>query len=255
MNREQNTVHFSLSNVSKSFANTGQVLSEINIEIKRGDFVVLLGPSGSGKSTLLRLIAGLDTSSSGKIIFSQKNKYDKAFVFQEAHLMPWRNLLENVQLPLELMHVPPNERLQRATDILTQVGLKEALHLFPAELSGGMKMRASLARALVVKPQLLLLDEPFAALDEQTRFKLSEDLRELWQQNGMTVVFVTHSVHEACFLANRVLALSDKPAKIKSDIKLDLPDARKNTLRTESIFLDQLKKIYNSIDNAETNLK
>lgn len=251
----QSTTHISIKNLSKAFANAGQVLSDININVKKGDFVVLLGPSGSGKSTLLKLIAGLEEKSSGEINFSQQKKFDKAFVFQESHLMPWRTLLENVELPLELMGVSKKERLQKATEVLSQVGLGSALHLYPSELSGGMKMRGSLARALVAKPELLLLDEPFAALDEHTRFKLSEDLRHLWQQSGMTVIFVTHSVTEACFLANRVLVLSDKPAKIHSDIQITLPENRTNSLRTEIIFSGQLKKIYDSIKNTEMNLK
>ncbi|MBY0552909.1 ABC transporter ATP-binding protein [bacterium] len=245
----------SLLNVSKSFVNTGCVLSNISIEIKKGDFVVLLGPSGSGKSTLLRLIAGLEADFDGHINFSDAKIFDKSFVFQEPHLMPWRTLLQNTELPLELMKVSKGERVNRATDVLTKVGLKNATHLYPSELSGGMKMRASLARALVAEPELLLMDEPFAALDEHTRFKLSEDLRNLWKQSGMTVVFVTHSVHEACFLANRVLVLSDKPAKIHSDIKINLPDVRTNSLRTESVFSEQLKRVYDSLENTEMNLK
>lgn len=247
--------HISLQAVSKVFTNSGRVLVDINVDIQKGDFVVLLGPSGSGKSTLLRLIAGLEADFTGHINYLHKNKFDKSFVFQESHLMPWRTLLENVELPLELMSVSKAEREKKAADVLEQVGLKNSLHLYPAELSGGMKMRASLARALVAKPELLLLDEPFAALDEHTRFKLSEDLRELWKKTGMTVVFVTHSVHEACFLANRVLVLSDKPAKIHSDIKIDLPETRSNSLRTEAVFSEQLKKIYSSIENTEMNLK
>jgi NitT/TauT family transport system ATP-binding protein len=240
--------YISLKNVGKVFPKSGEVLKNLTIDVQESDFVVLLGPSGSGKSTILRLIAGLDQSTTGRISFSKENKFETAFVFQESHLMPWRTLLENVELPLELMNISKNERRERATQLLNQVGLADAFDLYPAELSGGMKMRASLARALVVKPKLLLLDEPFAALDEQTRFKLSEELRLLWQERAMTVIFVTHSVQEACFLADRIIALSNKPTKIQADIRLDLPVQRFNSLRTESIFLQQLKKIYASIN-------
>jgi NitT/TauT family transport system ATP-binding protein len=247
MNTELDENYISLKNVGKVFPKSGEVLKDLTVDIKKSDFVVLLGPSGSGKSTILRLIAGLDQSTTGSVNISKINKFETSFVFQDSHLMPWRTLLENVELPLELMNISKNVRRERATQLLSQVGLKDAFDLYPDELSGGMKMRASLARALVVKPKLLLLDEPFAALDEQTRFKLSEDLRLLWQQHEITVIFVTHSVHEACFLADRIITLSGKPAKIQSDLVLDLPAQRLNSLRTENIFLEQLKKIYECI--------
>ena len=150
--------HIVIENLSKSFAASGEILHDININITKGDFVVLLGPSGSGKSTLLRLIAGLEAASSGTIKVSQKNNFDKGFVFQEAHLMPWRTLRENVELPLKLMKVASSECKKKSLNALTQVALEAAEALFPEELSGGMKMRASLARALVTEPGLLLLD-------------------------------------------------------------------------------------------------
>ncbi len=237
-----------LKNAGKTFSSSGEVLRDINIEILSGDFVVLLGPSGSGKSTLLRLIAGLEDASSGTVETPQSGRFDKGFVFQEAHLMPWRTVAENTELPLELMGVSAAERKVKVENILSQVGLGTSGSLYPAELSGGMKMRTSLARALVSTPQLLLLDEPFAALDEQTRFRLGEDLRALWQKHSMTVVFVTHSLHEACFLADRVLLLSDKPGRIKKEIKIDLPKERTPELRLSPQFNEQLKKMYGAIN-------
>lgn len=239
-----------LENVSKSFSASGQVLNNINLQINYGDFVVLLGPSGSGKSTLLRLIAGLESATSGTIKYDEKNKADRAFVFQESHLMPWRNLKDNVSLPLELLGKSEKERNAKALAALSSVGLESAAELFPHELSGGMKMRGSLARALVVQPKLLLLDEPFAALDEETRFRLGEDLRELWLKNSMTVIFVTHSLHEACFLGERILALSKRPATISAEVRIELPKVRSNSIRTEMIFSEQLKKIY-AVVNTE----
>lgn len=240
-----------LDNVSKSFSASGKVLNNISLRINQGDFVVLLGPSGSGKSTLLRLIAGLESTSSGTIKYDVENKADTAFVFQEAHLMPWRNLKDNVSLPLELLGKSEQERNAKALAALASVGLEGAAELFPHELSGGMKMRGSLARALVVQPKLLLLDEPFAALDEETRFRLGEDLRALWLKNSMTVIFVTHSLHEACFLGERVLALSKKPASISAEVVIDLPKVRSNSIRTEMIFSEQLKKIYAAVNSEQ----
>ena len=240
-----------LDNVSKSFSASGKVLNNISLRINQGDFVVLLGPSGSGKSTLLRLIAGLESTSSGTIKYDVENKADTAFVFQEAHLMPWRNLKDNVSLPLELLGKSEQERNAKALAALASVGLEGAAEFFPHELSGGMKMRGSLARALVVQPKLLLLDEPFAALDEETRFRLGEDLRALWLKNSMTVIFVTHSLHEACFLGERVLALSKKPATISAEVMVELPKVRSNSIRTEMIFSEQLKKIYAAVNSEQ----
>lgn len=240
--------HIQLKNVSKSFTSSGQILREIDLDIRAGEFVVLLGPSGSGKSTLLRMIAGLDRCTSGEVQVNESSRFDKGFVFQDPHLMPWKNITENVALPLELMGIGIEERNQKAMQALGKVGLVNAAKLFPVELSGGMKMRASLARALVGQPNLLLLDEPFAALDEQTRFQLAEELRKLWKQYALTVVFVTHSLHEACFLGERVIILSKKPAGIQADIKIELPVERTNKIRTENIFSEQLKKIYGAME-------
>ncbi len=237
-------------NVHKDFQSTGKVLRDLNFTAESGDFVVLLGRSGAGKSTLLRLIAGLEEPTQGNLKINLNSANDRGFVFQEPHLMPWRNLIENVGLPLELIGLPQNEISKRAEAALDQVQLSGVSHLKPSELSGGMKMRASLARALVAEPSLLLLDEPFAALDEQTRFKLSEDLRNLWCEKRITVVFVTHSVQEACFLGNRILILSEKPSVIKHDIKINLPERRKTQLRTDPVFNNELKKIYELIGSS-----
>lgn len=239
-----------LEDVSKSFSASGKVLNNINLQINHGDFVVLLGPSGSGKSTLLRMIAGLESATSGTIKYDEESKSDRGFVFQEAHLMPWRSLKDNVGLPLELLGKSKQDCHTKAMEALNSVGLESAAELFPHELSGGMKMRGSLARALVVQPKLLLLDEPFAALDEETRFRLGEDLRELWLKNSMTVIFVTHSLHEACFLGERLLMLSKKPAVILAEVRVELPKIRSNSIRTEMIFSEQLKKMYAAVNSG-----
>jgi NitT/TauT family transport system ATP-binding protein len=249
MNQSQSKISF--HDVSKSFSNSGLILNNISLTIDEGDFIVILGRSGSGKSTLLRMMAELDRPTAGKLSFHNTRNYDRSFVFQESHLMPWRNVLENVELPLELMKMPPELRKKKALAALEMVQLPHASSLLPSELSGGMKMRVSLARALASEPGLLLLDEPFAALDEQTRFQLAEDLRELWLRKKMTTVFVTHSVQEACFLANRILILSQSPSTVQHDICINLPEKRTHSLRTENAFNEQLKRVYSLIDNNE----
>lgn len=249
MNPSPSEAKLIFKQTSLKFEKSGFILKDFNFEVAQGDFVVILGASGSGKSTLLRLISGLQKPSSGTVSVLQSNPFDKAFVFQESHLMPWRSLIENVELPLELIGASKTVRRQKVLNALELVDLSHATELTPAELSGGMKMRASLARALVSEPSLLLLDEPFAALDEQTRFKLAEELRELWRKKKMTVIFVTHSVHEACFLANRIVTLSEKPAQIKHDIRINLPEKRTTSLRTEADFNAELKRLYNILEN------
>ncbi len=241
-----------IQNLSHSYPSSGLILDQINFKISEPDFVVFLGPSGCGKSTLLKLIAGLEANSAGQISINHQKKNDIGFVFQEPHLMPWRNLIENVKLPLEIINeIKTSEQINLAREVLAKVGLEKYEQLYPHELSGGMKMRASLARALIHKPSLLLLDEPFAALDEQTRFKLSEDLRDLWQQSQMSVIFVTHSVHEACFLGERIIALSGKPAKIKTEIKINLQKNRTHDLRMSLTYAEELQRVYSVLSSTE----
>jgi NitT/TauT family transport system ATP-binding protein len=209
------------------------VIEGMNLAIDAGEFLAILGPSGCGKSTLLRMIAKLAEPDGGQIVAEPKD-YRTGFVFQDAHLLPWRNVLENAALPLELQGTNREERYAAARAVLEQVGLHEAESLYPGQLSGGMRMRVSLARALVTEPKLLLLDEPFAALDEITRFHLEVQLRELWQRRGMTVIFVTHSISEAAFIANRAVVLARRGGQIKLDRKLELPVERNNDLRADA---------------------
>jgi NitT/TauT family transport system ATP-binding protein len=212
---------FSTNAVSKRFGAGTLALDDITMQVETGDFIALLGPSGCGKSTLLRLLAGLEAPSSGQISWDAGHAPgagEVGFVFQDATLLPWANAADNVFLPLRLRG---KKRAEAETDVaaaLAQVGLSEFASARPKALSGGMKMRVSIARAMVSQPILLLMDEPFAALDEFTRHKLQEDLRSLWLQTSRTIIFVTHSIYEAAYLANRILVMSPRPGRIAADI-------------------------------------
>jgi NitT/TauT family transport system ATP-binding protein len=234
----------SLRGIRRHFPNGVQALSPIDLVINAGEFVSLLGPSGCGKSTLLRIIAGLDRPTSGVIDSASPSI---AYVFQDATLLPWRSVLRNVTLPLELQRMDKAKRLDRAADVLRQVGLADATDRYPAQLSGGMRMRVSLARALVTNPSLLLLDEPFAALDEITRQHLDDQLRALWLSRRMTVVFVTHSTVEAAFLAERAIVLSARPGRIVLDQPIDLPLQRPPEIRSDSHFAAQTRLLFDAL--------
>jgi NitT/TauT family transport system ATP-binding protein len=241
----------SLKGVGRSFDGKPAVLP-MSLRVQPGEFISLLGPSGSGKSTLLRLIAGLDTPDTGSISLNAfGRKFYRAFVFQDAALLPWRNVLRNTMLPLELMGVAKPEASDRAREALNRVGLSDALERFPNQLSGGMKMRASVARAMVAEPTLLLLDEPFAALDENTRYRLQEDLRKLWLTAGMTTIFVTHSVSEAAFVSDRAILFSSRPARVLKDMAIDLPRERTRALRTDARFIQEIQKITSAFESGE----
>jgi NitT/TauT family transport system ATP-binding protein len=221
-------------------------VSGVSLEVPAGQFAALLGPSGCGKSTLLRTVAGLQAPTAGdyQILGRSDARRDVAFVFQDPHLLPWRNVLRNAALPLELMGVPKSQRLDAARQALEQVGLADALRRYPAQLSGGMRMRCSLARALVTNPRLLLLDEPFAAVDEITRHRLQEMLRGLYLRRGITVLFVTHSIPEAVFLADRAVVFSPRPARVIADMELALPRNRQAELRTDVEFARQARRLH-----------
>jgi NitT/TauT family transport system ATP-binding protein len=240
--------------VSHAFSTGGPVLQGIDLEIEAGSFVALLGPSGSGKSTLLRFIAGLDVPSSGSVSLSpggaaaqSATKAKLAFVFQDAQLLPWRSVLDNVALPLELAGLSRQQARKRARAPLAEVELSDVPDRFPDQLSGGMRMRVSIARALVTEPGVLLLDEPFAALDELTRQRLDERLRKLWLARKMTVIFVTHALAEAAFLAERALVMSRRPGRIVLDHQLILPEDRHAELRTSAAFVEQTALLYRAL--------
>jgi NitT/TauT family transport system ATP-binding protein len=203
--------------VSRRFADGTVALEDVDLTIADGAFVVLLGPSGCGKSTLLRLLAGLDQPDAGRILWDEGAKPrpgEIGFVFQDATLLPWADATENVFLPLRLAGRSLSDSRAEITDLLARLGLTGFEHAKPSELSGGMRMRVSIARAMIGRPRLLLMDEPFAALDEFTRHRLQNDLRTLWHETNMTVVFVTHSIYEAAFLASQIVIMTPRPGQI-----------------------------------------
>ena len=249
--RDEGSAAVVLSGVGKTFSNGTQALAPLDLSIAAGGFTTIVGPSGCGKSTLLRLIAGLATPTSGRVERrAGASSQNTGFVFQDATLMPWATAAENVALPLRLAGVPGADTASRVAEALERVGLSGCDSAYPRELSGGMRMRASIARAIVTAPRLLLMDEPFAALDEFTRFKLNDDLLALWQQNRWTVVFVTHSIREAVFLSERVIVLSPRPGRIAEDLVVDLPAGRNSALRLGHPFADQCAKVSQAVSRA-----
>ncbi|MBS0219535.1 MAG: ABC transporter ATP-binding protein [Proteobacteria bacterium] len=225
----------SMRGVSKAFANGVRALADITLDIQDGEFLSVLGPSGCGKTTLLRLIAGL-ASPSGGTLSRPAGRNETGFVFQEPTLMPWATALANVALPLRLAGVARAERLARAAEALAGVGLAGFERSYPRELSGGMKMRVSIARALVSRPRLLLMDEPFAALDEIARHKLNIDLLALWRRERFTAVFVTHSVFESVFLSRRVVVMSARPGRISAELAIPVAYPRDEAFRTSADY-------------------
>jgi NitT/TauT family transport system ATP-binding protein len=232
-----------ISDVSKTYQNGTVALSDVDLDVAHGEFVSLIGPSGCGKSTLLRLIAGLGQVSSGTIEWPLSRRdargepiRDLGFVFQDPTLMPWATVADNVYLPLKLSGVGRRAAKPRIEEALAMVKLGSFAQAYPRELSGGMKMRAAIARALVVEPKVLLMDEPFAALDEITRFRLNNDLLRLWQEQRWTVVFVTHSVFESVYLSNRIVVMSSRPGRIVGEVEIDAPYPRGDAFRTSRIY-------------------
>lgn len=233
MSTKEKGVAIRVERVRKGFSSGQQVFEGLDLQVAPGEFLSLIGPSGCGKSTLLRLLAGLESADAGEVLLSPAPR--TGFVFQESHLLPWRTVYENVGLPLELQRVCVDQRPALISGALEQVGMAKEKALYPSQLSGGMKMRVSLARALVTSPSLLLLDEPFAALDELSRVHLEEELRRLWSLGGMTIVFVTHSFSEAVFLSDRIVLLSGSRKREGDSLRVELGE-RTQRLRSTSEF-------------------
>ena len=246
------TAALSLSNLSVTFPNGNgglEALRNVSFEVQPQEFLCVLGPSGCGKTTLLRVLAGLLQPTSGEITFHEHTGKlpETGFVFQNANLMPWRSVLQNITLPLELADAPRDEIQRKAADLIELVGLQGFEDNWPKDLSGGMAQRVALARALIHDPDLLLLDEPFGALDALTRERMGTELLRIWQVRQKTVVMVTHSISEAVFLADRVLVLSSRPGTVNLDLKIDLPRPRAEEMRYSDHFGKLVKKIRESI--------
>jgi NitT/TauT family transport system ATP-binding protein len=232
-----------IAGVHKRFGAGRPILEDVSLQAQPGDFISLIGPSGCGKSTLLKLVSGLTPISSGNIVvdgMAPANARElMSFIFQDATLLPWRTVIRNVELGLELEETTTqSERREKAHALLKLVGLSDVANHYPRQLSGGMKMRVSIARALATKPKLLLMDEPFGALDEMTRDYLNEELLRLREEQKWTALFVTHSVAEAVFLSTRVVVLRAKPGKIRRELQVPFPFPRAAELRSDPAYLD-----------------
>ncbi len=244
-----------LRDVDKRYGDGPLILDKITFSAKRGDFITLIGPSGCGKSTILKLISGLNPISSGRIVvdgLEPRNAVEKlAFVFQEPTLLPWRTVAQNVEVPLRLHGSDPKLRDEVVGKSLALVGLADRKDYYPRQLSGGQKMRVSIARALSVSPRILLLDEPFGALDEMTRDHLNEELLAIRQQLAWTAFFVTHSVSEAVFLSNRIIVLSANPGRVHSEVRVEFPYPRTEETRESAGFqkmVAEVSKILRSVE-------
>jgi NitT/TauT family transport system ATP-binding protein len=222
----------------KVFANGTRALAHIDLTVRDGEFVSLIGPSGCGKSTLLKLIAGLLEPTDGRIVCWRGSNAGQrmSFVFQDPTLMPWSRVEANVRLPLDLGRMSKSEARERVDKALALVGLSDFRRNYPRQLSGGMRMRVSIARALVTEPNLLLMDEPFGALDEFTRNKLDSDLVSLWWARSLSVMFVTHSIYEAVFLSTRIVVMAARPGRVFGELTIDEPHPRDETFRTSQRF-------------------
>lgn len=238
-----------LTNIYKSFTkNNGKtlkVLEDINFTIKEGELLALLGPSGSGKTTLLRIIAGLEEEASGSvdILKDKKNQQPFGMVFQEYSLLPWRTILENISFSLEIKGIDKEERKRKSLYLLKKFHLEEFKDFYPHELSGGMRQRVALCKAMVHSPEIILLDEPFGALDSQTRNKIQKEFIDFWKENQRTALLITHSIEEALFMAHRILILSPRPGKIIHEEKIELDYPREKHSKEFDEYYQRLSKI------------
>ena len=249
----------SLTKVDKTYSNGTVALKGMDLTVTDGEFVSLLGPSGCGKSTGLRLIAGLGDLTGGRIDWPKAaieghsdRRHNIGFVFQEPTLMPWATVFDNVYLPLKLSGFSKTRAADRVRESIGVVHLDGFESAYPRELSGGMKMRVSIARALVTDPEILLMDEPFAALDEITRFKLNNDLLELWRSQKLTVIFVTHSVYESVFLSKRIVVMAARPGRVIDEIRIDAPYPRDDRFRTSPVYNDHCRRVSALLHEAMT---
>ena len=243
----------------KTYPDGTQALLPVDLRIAEGEFITLLGPSGCGKSTLLKMVAGMLEPTDGRLLLwrrpvqqIEQTGRKMAFVFQAPTLMPWASVQTNVRLPLDLAGVPRKEADARVAEALALVGLSKFAAALPRALSGGMQMRVSIARGLVTQPDLLLMDEPFGALDEITRHKLDADLLELWRKKNLTVIFVTHSIHEAVFLSSRVVMMAARPGRVVEEFHIDEPYPRTADFMVSPQFARHAKRLQDSLLRASS---
>ena len=243
-----------LHGVGKTFPSGTVALAGLDLDVREGEFLSVLGPSGCGKSTALRIIAGLTEPTQGAVEWTAAAKIENenrlGFVFQDPTLMPWANVSDNVRLPLKLKGVASEQASKRVEAALDRVGLQKFAAAYPRELSGGMRMRVSIARALVTEPKLLLMDEPFAALDEITRFKLNNDLLQVCQALRTTIVFVTHSVFESVYLSSRVVVMAARPGRVFTEVAIDAPYPRDQTFRTSAEYAALCRRTSDALSQA-----
>lgn len=244
-----------LRSVCKRYGDGPVVLQDIDLGVRAGDFVSLIGPSGCGKSTVLKLISGLSPATTGGVsvlgLPPRQSRDRQAFIFQDATLLPWLTARCNVEVPLRLRGTAAAERRRKAGELLRLVGLERAAEYYPRQLSGGMKMRVSLARALTLEPELLLLDEPFGALDEMTRHHLNEELLQLRERSRFAAVFVTHSVAEAVFLSNRILVMAAHPGRLHGEVEVGFDFPRRAELRGRPGFLAKVNEVTRLLHEVE----
>lgn len=257
---QEREVEIQVKNLDVTFkdnsGNDVKALTGVNLDIYKGEFISLLGPSGCGKTTLLRSIADLQEPTDGTIRISgqtpkelrQQQKF--GFVFQQPVLFDWRTVKKNVELPLEIMYQSKADRAKRADEMLEMVGLKDFANHFPKQLSGGMQQRVNIARAFGIRPEILLMDEPFSALDEFTKEKLYEDLLRIWRQTNKTIIFVTHNIQEAVFLSDRICVLSPHPGRLSAIVDVDLPRPRTLDMKESAHFNELVLKVRNSFEGG-----
>lgn len=240
-----------LTQVSKTYANGTVALQDFNLIVTPGTITSLVGPSGCGKSTVLRIVAGLGEPSVGQLTW-QGDRYQHrlSYVFQEAALMPWATVMENIRLPLKLGNVPKRDALKQASEAIAQVGLQGFERAYPRELSGGMKMRVSIARALVNRPDILLMDEPFGALDEMTRSKLNQELLTLQHQQKLTILFVTHSIYEAVYLGHKVVVMAAQPGRVIATVPIESAHPREADYRTSAQYNRYCQQVSHCLSQA-----
>jgi len=248
-----------LGSVRKRYGDGPVVLDGVDLTLGRGDFVSLIGPSGCGKSTVLKLVSGLSPTTSGEVSVlgttPRQARDRQVFIFQDATLLPWLTARQNVEIPLRLRRAPAPARAAQAEKFLELVGLTKVRDYYPRQLSGGMRMRVSIARALTLAPELLLLDEPFGALDEMTRHRLNEELLALREQTPFTAMFVTHSVAEAVFLSNRIVVMAAHPGRIHRELRVDFGYPRRAALRETAEFAAKVNEVSRALHEVEEEVR